>query len=177
MAITFSKSSGLNDDLWKVTDTTLRMVMQDTDNEKNNDDELVKAMFKVKKSKKFGEKIGSMTEFANIEAVEEGNAYVQDELQAGFSKLIEHTPFLKGFVCTREARDDGQIDMMKVAAANFVRAYKRSRAQFASDALVSEGATFTFGAKPGFDKTTGDGKGLFDTEHKYKVASLATANQ
>ena len=67
--------------------------------------------------------------------------------------------------------------MMKVAAANFVRAYKRSRAQFASDALVSEGATFTFGAKPGFDKTTGDGKGLFDTEHKYKVASLASANQ
>ena len=51
MAITFSKSSGLNDDLWKVTDTTLRMVMQDTDNEKNNDDELVKAMFNVKKSK------------------------------------------------------------------------------------------------------------------------------
>ena len=101
MAITFSKSSGLNDDLWKVTDTTLRMVMQDTDNEKNNDDELVKAMFNVKKSKKFGEKIGSMTEFANFEAVEEGNAYVQDELQAGFSKLIEHTPFLKGFVCTR----------------------------------------------------------------------------
>lgn len=177
MAITFSKSSGLNDDLWKVTDTTLRMVMQDTDNEKNNDDELVKAMYNVKKSKKFGEKIGSMTEFANFEAVEEGNAYVQDELQAGFSKLIEHTPFLKGFVCTREARDDGQIDMMKVAAANFVRAYKRSRAQFASDALVSEGSTFTFGAKPGFDKTTGDGKGLFDTEHKYKVSSLASANQ
>ena len=137
MAITFSKSSGLNDDLWKVTDTTLRMVMQDTDNEKNNDDELVKALYNVNTSKKFGEKVGSMTEFGNFEAVTEGGNYIQDELQAGYSKLIEHTPFLKGFVCTREMRDDGQIDTMKIAAANFVRSYKRSRAQFASDALVT----------------------------------------
>lgn len=175
MAITFSKSSGLNDDLWKVTDTTLRMVMQDTDNEKNNDDELVKALYNVKDSKKFGEKIGSMTEFANFEAVGEGDNYVQDELQAGFSKLIEHTPFLKGFVCTREMRDDGQIDTMKIAAANFVRAYKRSRAQFASDALTTEGATFTFGsstAGANLDKKTGDNKALFATDHPYKISTL-----
>ena len=177
MAITFSKSSGLNDDLWKVTDTTLRMVMQDTDNEKNNDDELVKAIYNVKSSKKFGEKIGSMTEFGNFEAVTEGANYEQDELQAGFSKLIEHTPFLKGFVCTREMRDDGQIDTMKIAAANFVRAYKRSRAQFASDALTTEGATFTFGttaAGASLDKTTGDQKALFAIDHPGTRAGVAT---
>ena len=176
MAITFAKSSGLNDDLWKVTDTTLRMVMQDTDNEKNNDDELVKALYNVKDSKKFGEKLGSMTEFANFEAVTEGASYVQDDLQAGFSKLIEHTPFLKGFVCTREMRDDGMIDTMKIAAANFVRAYKRSRAQFASDALVTEGASFNFGsaaAGQNLDKKSADGKGLFAIDHPYAISTLS----
>ena len=167
MAVTFSKHGGLNDEAWKVIDTELSMVIQDTDTEKNKDDELVKALFNVKKSKKFGEKQGSMTEFGNFVEVSEGDNAIADDIQMGFSKLIEHTQFIKGFTCTREAKDDGNIDMMKAAAANFVRSYKRSRAQFASDALVTEGTTFLYGGKS-YDKTTGDGKGLFATDHPGK---------
>lgn len=167
MAVTFSKHGGLNDEAWKVIDTELSMVIQDTDTEKNKDDELVKALFNVKKSKKFGEKQGSMTEFGNFVEVAEGDNAIADDIQMGFSKLIEHTQFIKGFTCTREAKDDGNIDMMKAAAANFVRSYKRSRAQFASDALVTEGTTFLYGGKT-YDKTTGDGKGLFATDHPGK---------
>lgn len=173
MAVTFSKHGGLNDEAWKVIDTELSMVIQDTDTEKNKDDELVKALFNVKTSKKFGEKQGSMTEFGNFVEVSEGDNAIQDDVQMGFSKLIEHVQFIKGFTCTREAKDDGDIDMMKIAAANFVRAYKRSRAQFASDALVSEGATFLYGGKS-YDKTTGDGKGLFATDHLGKKTGVAS---
>ena len=173
MAVTFSKHGGLNDEAWKVIDTELSMVIQDTDTEKNKDDELVKTLFNVKTSKKFGEKQGSMTEFGNFVEVPEGDNAIQDDVQMGFSKLIEHTQFIKGFTCTREAKDDGDIDMMKIAAANFVRAYKRSRAQFASDALVSEGATFLYGGKS-YDKTTGDGKGLFATDHLGKKTGVPT---
>ena len=167
MAVTFSKHGGLNDEAWKVIDTELSMVIQDTDTEKNKDDELVKALFNVKSSKKFGEKQGSMTEFGNFVEVAEGDNAIQDDVQMGFSKLIEHTQFIKGFTCTREAKDDGDIDMMKIAAANFVRAYKRSRAQFASDALVTEGASFLYGGKS-YDKTTGDGVALFAQNHPGK---------
>ena len=173
MAVTFSKHGGLNDEAWKVIDTELSMVIQDTDTEKNKDDELVKALYNVKTSKKFGEKQGSMTEFGNFVEVAEGDNAIQDDVQMGFSKLIEHTQFIKGFTCTREAKDDGDIDMMKIAAANFVRAYKRSRAQFASDCLVAEGATFIYGGKT-YDKTTGDGKGLFATDHPGKRTGVAT---
>lgn len=171
MAVTFSKHGGLNDEAWKVIDTELSMVIQDTDTEKNKDDELVKALFNVKTSKKFGEKQGSMTEFGNFVEVAEGDNAIADDIQMGFSKLIEHTQFIKGFTCTREAKDDGDIDMMKTAAANFVRAYKRSRAQFASDCLTSEGATFVYGGKS-YDKTTGDGKGLFATDHPGKKTGV-----
>lgn len=171
MAVTFSKHGGLNDEAWKVIDTELSMVIQDTDTEKNKDDELVKALFNVKTSKKFGEKQGSMTEFGNFVEVAEGDNAIADDIQMGFSKLIEHTQFIKGFTCTREAKDDGDIDMMKIAAANFVRAYKRSRAQFASDCLTSEGATFVYGGKS-YDKTTGDGKGLFATDHPGKKTGV-----
>lgn len=173
MAVTFSKHGGLNDEAWKVIDTELSMVIQDTDTEKNKDDELVKALYNVKTSKKFGEKQGSMTEFGNFVEVSEGDNAIQDDVQMGFSKLIEHTQFIKGFTCTREAKDDGDIDMMKIAAANFVRAYKRSRAQFASDCLTAEGTTFIYGGKT-YDKTTGDGKGLFATDHPGKKTGVAT---
>ena len=172
MAVTFSKHGGLNDEAWKVIDTELSMVIQDTDTEKNKDDELVKALFNVKTSKKFGEKQGSMTEFGNFQEVPEGDNAIQDDVQMGFSKLIEHTQFIKSFVCTREAKDDGDIDMMKTAAANFVRSYKRSRAQFASDCLVTEGASFLYGGKS-YDKTTGDGKALFATDHPGKRTGVA----
>ena len=172
MAVTFSKHGGLNDEAWKVIDTELSMVIQDTDTEKNKDDELVKALFNVKSSKKFGEKQGSMTEFGNFEEVTEGDNGIADDYSMGFSKLIEHHQYIKTFTCTREAKDDGDIDMMKQTAANFVRAYKRSRAQFASNCLVTEGSTFTYGSKT-YDKTTGDGKALFATDHPGKKTGVA----
>lgn len=171
MAVIFSKHGGLNDEAWKTIDTELSMVIQDTDTEKNKDDELVKALFNVKTSKKFGEKQGSMTEFGNFEEVTEGDNGIQDDYNMGFSKLIEHHQFIKTFMCTREAKDDGNIDLMKQTAANFVRAYKRSRAQYASDALVAEGSTFVYGAKS-YDKTTGDGKALFATDHPGKKTGV-----
>ena len=171
MAVTFSKHGGLNDEAWKVIDTELSMVIQDTDTEKNKDDELVKALFNVKGSKKFGEKQGSMTEFGNFEEVTEGDNGIADDYQMGFSKLIEHHQFIKTFTCTREAKDDGDIDMMKQTAANFVRSYKRSRAQFASDALASQDSTFTYGGKT-YDRTTGDGKALFATDHPGKKTGV-----
>ena len=166
MAIIFAKNSGLNDDLWKVNDQIVRAVLQDTDNEKNNDDELVNAIYNVEKSDKFGEKISSLTEFGNFSIVDEGDAAIQDELQQGFSKLITHFQFMKGFTCTAEMNEDGDINSMKVAAANYIRAFKRTRAQYASDMLTTEGTTVQFGGKT-LDKTTGDGKGLFATDHSY----------
>ena len=172
MAVTFSKHGGLNDEAWKVIDTELSMVIQDTDTEKNKDDELVKALFNVKTSKKFGEKQGSMTEFGNFGEVTEGDNGIADDYSMGFSKLIEHHQFIKTFMCTREAKDDGNIDIMKQTAANFVRAYKRSRAQYASDALVTEGSTFLYGGNS-YDKTTGDGKALFATDHPGKKTGVA----
>ena len=59
MAVMFSKHGGQNDEAWKVIDTELSMVIQDTDTEKNKDDELVKSLYNVKTSNKFGEKQGT----------------------------------------------------------------------------------------------------------------------
>lgn len=173
MAINFSKSSGLNDSLWNEWAGQLIAVMQDTDNEKNNDEELLKSLFNVKKSNRFGEKATGVTEFGNFEIVGEGQDGVQDELQEGFSKLIEHKQFIKTFICTAEMAEDSQIDVMKTKAANFIRSYKRSRAQYASNALTAEGNAFVYGNTSAIDRTTGDAKALFATDHPGKLAGVA----
>lgn len=173
MAIVVSKNGNLNDNLWNEWSDQLIAVLQDTDTEKNDADAFVNAVFNVKKSNKFGEKATALTEFANFEIVEEGGEAVQDDIQEGFSKLIEHQAFMKKFILTAEMAEDSAVDLMKAKASNFVKAYKRSRAQYASDALTSQAATFTFGAKAGLDSTTGDGKALFATDHPAKKGGVA----
>lgn len=170
MAIVVSKNSNLNDNLWNEWSDQLIAVLQDTDTEKNDADEFVDAVFNVKKSTKFGEKATGLTEFSDFEIVGEGGTAVQDDLQEGFSKLIEHKAFMKKFVLTAEMAEDSAVDMMKAKAVNFVNSYKRSRAQYASNALTAQAATFTFGQASGLDATTGDGKALFAVDHPGKKA-------
>ena len=139
MAIVFSKNSGLNDDLWKVEAQVLQAVMNDTDTEKNDYDKFVTDVYNEKTSKKYAEKLGSVTSLGNFDIVDEGDKAPMDDIQAGQSKLIVHNTFSKSFACTREMKDDGDVDVMKTMAANMVRSYKRTRAQFASDAFLSTG--------------------------------------
>lgn len=172
MGVVFSKLSGKNDSLYKPVEGVLTEVIQDVDNEKNNDDAVLESIFNVKKSKKFGERTGGMTEFGNFDIVDEGAPAPTDELQEGFAKLIVHTAFSKGFTATREMIDDGRLDEMSVAAKNFMRSYKRSKLEYATKALITEGATFLYSGRT-LDKTTGDGKGLFATDHPGKKDGVA----
>jgi hypothetical protein len=177
MAIVFSKSSGINDSLWKEIDNALVSEMINADKAKNKDDELVNALFNVKKSERFGEKTVGLTGFANFDIVPEGSAAPLDDLQEGYSKLIVHKQFMKKFVCTAEMAEDSSLDIMKTASANFIRAYKRSRAQFASNALTSQSAAFSYGAVSGIDGKTADGEALFSTAHpSIKNAGVTQSN-
>ena len=173
--IIFAKNSGLIDDTWKDTDKAIRSFLMDTDTEKNKEDELVSALFNVGKSDSFAEKLGGMTEFGNFEPVDEGGKAVMDGIEEGFAKLIVHQAFAKSFVSTAEAKEDGNVDVMKMAAANYLKSFKRTRAQFASDALTCGAAAFTFGKKS-FDATCADGKALFATDHPYKSISGTQSN-
>ena len=165
MAVIFSKASGLANDFWNEWADLLTMKMKDTDNEKNNDDELVNALFNVKKSKRFGEKIAGMSTFSNFELVDEGASSPLDDFGESEPKLIEHNEFKKAFRITKTMIEDNQFDMAAARSAANVRAYKRSRAEFGSNALTSAAKTFTYGSKTGLDSTTADGLALFDKAH------------
>lgn len=174
MAIVISKNSGLNDDLWKVTAQMVNAVLLDADSEKTEFDKLVTDIALPKKSKKYAEKQTSITSLANFEIVNEGDVAPLDDFQEGTPKLIVHNTFMKEFKITREMLDDGDTDLMKAKARNMVVAYKRTRAQFLTDYISTEGSTFSFGSRTGLDRTTGDGKGLFATDHSSVKANVAT---
>lgn len=176
MAVIFSKASGLANDFWNEWADLLTMKMKDTDNEKNNDDELVNTLFNVKKSKRFGEKIAGMSTFSNFELVDEGATSPLDDFGEIEPKLIQHSEFKKAFRITKTMIEDNQFDMAVARAAAYVRAYKRSRAELASKALTSAAATFTYGSKTGLDSTTADGKALFAKDHAGKTGVAAQSN-
>jgi hypothetical protein len=172
-AVVISKSNALNDDLWNEWAPQLIAVMQDASTEKNKDEEVLKAIFNVKSSNRFGEKATTMTEFADMEVVAEGADGVQDDFSEGYAKLFEHYQFIKTLVLTAEMAEDSQVDMMKAKAANFIRAYKRSQLDYATAMLIgATAATFTYGTKTGIDCAGGDGVSIFNTKHpafKYKT--------
>lgn len=165
MAVIISKSSALNDDLWNEWAPIIRAYIMDADKDKNKYDELLGKMFNVETSKKFGEKNTGLTEFGDFSITGEGGKAVLDDLQETFPKLVEHEELMKKLVVTKTMTEDSQVNMVKQKTKNFVKSYKRSRAQFATNMLCVEGATATFGGKSDLDRTTGDGKALFAIDH------------
>ena len=172
MAVVVSKSSNLNDNLWNEWAPVIRSFIIDADKDKNRYDELLKKMFNVNKSKKFGEKNTGLTEFGDFEITGEGKAAELDDMQETFSKLIEHEELMKKLIITKSLVEDSAVDMVKQKVKNFVKSYKRSRCQFATNLLCAEGASVTYGKKT-LDRTTGDGKALFATDHPGKKEGVA----
>ena len=165
MAIKFSENSGVNNGLWKDTDLAIRSWLLDFDTEKNKYDDTLNAMFNVKKSDQFGEKLGSVTEFSDFEIVPEGGKAVQDEIQEGFDKLIVHEQMLKGFTITKVMLEDKKVEDMKVKAEGFMRAYKRSRLAEATALLTGATATTVKWGGKTLDASCNDKGALFATNH------------
>ena len=163
--IIFAKNSGVTDSLYKAQDAVIKSWMDDYYTEKNDYDAYVNAVYNVKTSKQFGEKLGSTTEFDDFEIVPEGGNSVQDELQEGFEKLIVHNQLLKKFTVTAEMLEDGNLDDIKADSEGFVRSYKRSRAAEASALLTGATATSVKWGGKAIDTKANDGTALFATDH------------
>lgn len=174
MGVVFSELSGKADSTYKAIEGVITEIITDADTGKTNDDEVLESIANIKTSKKFAERGGTLGEFANFDMVSEGGKAATDDIEEGYGKLIEHTEFSKSFVITRKMIKDNNIDDAKVIAKAYMNSYKRSKLDFLTQYLVTEGATFTYGSHAGLDKTTGDAKGLFATDHPGKRAGVAT---
>lgn len=172
MALIFSQNSGLNDDFWKPVAQVVKSIMQDTDTEKTQYDKLVTDITVEEKSKKYAEKSTGLTSTGVFQIVKEGDGPELSDIQETFPKLIVHETFMDGITCTRQMKDDGDINVMKTMSRNMVMGYKRTRSELATRAVSTEGAKFAMGTRE-LDKTTGDGQALFSTAHPSVKAGVA----
>lgn len=175
-----SKNGGLIDDTWNVNAQMMEAYINEVYDKELPWDQYVKDVFNVRKSNRFGEKIGSVTEFSDFAPMSvDGASAPKDDIQSGPTKTIEHTTFKKQFRITREANEDGEIDFMKAKAANMIKSYKRTRAGLASKLLVANAEALTEVtsvsiAGVSFNCASADGKAIFSTAHPGIIAGVAT---
>ena len=173
MAVKVRSTDSLrNDETWNEWSDQLAGMFFDEDTQKNKDDELLNALFNVKSSDRFAEKAGTFGSLGNFSEKTEGQDSEEDAFEQGYFNLLQHATFTKDVVMSREWAEDSQIEMMKQRAKAMVRAYKRSRAQFASDILTGgDSATITYEGKT-YSTKGGDNVPVFYGAHPLKTATV-----
>ena len=175
-----SKNGGLIDDTWNVNAQMMEAYINEVYDKELPWDRFVKDVFNEGTSNRFGEMIGSLSEFSDFTPMAaDGAAAPKDDIQSGPTKTLIHTTFKKQFRITREAKEDGRVDFMKAKAANMVKAYKRTRAGLASALLVGNAEALSTQVKVSFggqlfDCTSADGKAIFAVDHPGIVAGVPT---
>ena len=165
------RDNTLNGSAWNEWATLLNAAIFDADAQQNKYDDLLNALAIVDNSDRWAEKATTFGGLGDFEFKAEGADSVNDEAIEGYSKLMEHFTFTKQATISKELRDDNQIADAKQKVINMVQAYKRSRAKYLSQAIVtSVGSTKTmsFGGKTGIDISAADTMALFNAAHPLK---------
>ena len=173
MSVTIRTSEGLkNNRMWDEWATLLDACIYDADAQQNNYDQIVKALTLEKKSKRWGEKSITMGGLGNFQSKAEGENATQDTWEQGFEKFVRHASFGLEVEISKELKDDNMLDDAKSKVINLVQAYKRTRAQLATDAITKAvtGTTSISFNSATIDVTCGDEKPLFNEEHLFKTA-------
>ncbi|MBE6689840.1 MAG: hypothetical protein E7590_00980 [Ruminococcaceae bacterium] len=180
MGVVFSTTnSGINEQnnaLIGRYETPIRMIIKNESDQCAKNDDLVKALFEVQKSKKFGESIVTENEFDLFTPTDEGGKAPNVTYKTVAEKFLKHTTFKSQFRITQEMMEDSLTNQITAKAEKHTRSYYRTRNLFASKLLSgalggADGTnkTITFGSKSAqktFDITTADGKALFSALHE-----------
>lgn len=170
--IIYGKLGGANDAAIGKIDTPIKMVIQNESNLCEKNKSILKTLFNVEKSKKFGETILGQSDFDTFMAVEEGQGAENDNIYETYKKFIEHIQFMKEFTITAEMMEDANYGVAtdaKRRAENFTRAYYKTQNKLASWALINGTASKGIFNRASVDLTTGDGLSLFNGAHKYHL--------
>lgn len=174
MSFIYSEAAGLNDTKIGRLINPLKMVIEAESDSQKKKGGALDWLFNVERSHRYGETIQYQDEFGTFSAAAEGAAAETDTQVETYRKFIEHIPFMKEFVITKEMMDDAVFGIgadAKRRAQNFVRAYYLTMNKIATAALANGKSTSMSFNKATVDLATADGKALFATDHKYGSAA------
>ena len=180
MSIIYGKLGGANNAAIGKIDTPIKMVIQNESNLCEKNKSILKALFNVEKSKKFGETILGQSDFDTFMAVEEGQGAENDNIHETYKKFIEHIQFMKEFTITAEMMEDANFGVAadaKRRAENFTRAYYKTMSKLGSFALINGTESSAIFNRARVDLTTGDNLPLFSGAHTYHLDKLKGKTQ
>lgn len=164
--IIFSQGSGLNDSIYGKSQVPIRMFIE-RKAEAYENMSVVDKIFNMNTSKNFAEKLVGMTSMDGFQPVGEGGAYPKDDMQEGYSKVLQHVTWKNSFAITEEMVEDAKLMSLKKKPAAFMASYYRTRELFGAalmgGAMEGKSAITFRGTK--FDTTANDGLALFHKEH------------
>ena len=177
MGIIFSQGSGVNNDVFGKSQEPIKMFLEKKV-ETFEKLSVVDKIFAKENSKNYAEKYSSMSSMNGFEPTGEGGAYPQDEMQEGFSKIIENETWKDKFVITQEMVEDSKVIDFKKKPTAFINGYNRTKEQFGAALLggAIAGPSVVFRGKK-WATTSADNKSVFATDHPSKVKGPAQSNK
>lgn len=168
MSFIYSYESGNYDSTLKRYETPIKMLIESESDIQRQKKGALTQLFNIERSDRYGEKIDIRSDFSTFSAAFEGEEAETDTTLENYTKIIEHIPFMKEFVITKQMIDDSAnglaVDAKRRAQA-FVRAYYLTMNKLAEAALI--GATedeITFN-RALVNTSSPDGRPLFATDH------------
>lgn len=175
--IIFSEGSGLNNSIYGKSQEPIKMFLEKR-GEEFEARSVLPEVFNMDTSTHWAEKFTTMTAMDGFKPVGENGAYPQDNMQEGYSKVLEHETWKDQFSVSREMIDDGKLMDMKKQPQAFISGYYRTREMFGAaliGAAISKQSSFNFRGKK-FDATGADGQALFSKTHPSKVKGANQSN-
>lgn len=170
MSFIFSESAGLNNAKIGKLLNPLKMIIENESDYQKKQGGALDWLFNIEKSGRYGETVQYQDDFASFKASTEGNAAEGDFVVETRSKFIEHIPFKKEFVITKEMLDDSVIGIApdaKRRAENFTRAYYKTMNEIAQRSIIN-GVSLSMSYNGAtVDLSCADGKALFAKDHLY----------
>ncbi len=178
--IVYGKLGGANDAAIGKIDTPIKMLIEHESNLCEKNRSILKTLYNVEKSRKFGETVLGQSDFDTFMAVAEGAGAENDTVRETYRKFIEHIQFMKEFTITAEMIEDANFGVASDAkrrAENFTRAYYKTQNKLGSWALINGTEKSGVFNRAEVDLTTGDGLPLFSGSHKYHTPKMERFTQ
>ena len=178
--IIYGKLGGANDAAIGKIDTPVKMIIEHESNVCEKDRSILKALYNVERSRRFGETIIGQSDFDTFMAVEEGAGAENDSIETTYRKFIEHIQFMKEFTITAEMMEDavnGIASDAKSRVRHFTRSYYRTMNKAAAWALINGTKTSGIFNRATVDLSVGDKLSLFNGAHQYHTDKMEGKTQ
>lgn len=168
-AVTFNELDSLNNSVFGKSTEPIKMFLEKKA-EAYEAESLYDKIFFKDTSTNFAEKITGMTAMDGFKPTDEGATLEADNMQEGYSKVIEHIEWTDKFTITRKIIDDAKTMDLRKKPEAFLAGYYRTREQYAAALYAAAvGGSTTFRKKDILDPKSADGLNVFASAHPSKV--------